>query len=379
MDNSTDAPRGSTQKLGMKSTPSPVPGQQVAAPLVSILIPAFRATWLNEAIASALAQTFSDFELLISDDSADDRIEQLVGKWSDPRIQYFKNPNRGAPGSNRDHLISRARGEYLKFLFDDDLLYPRSVEILVAMARKTGCQLAFHSRDIIDERGKRIGRERLFIAPDRENRLEFLRYKARRKAAFLDTVKMALLRKPDFAIVAPEYFFNEMLGKISNSIGEPTNLLIHAETLRRLGKPFQVGDHRLRFLTDMALYANFFASGATVAGTSWVGSAFRRHGAQTSTPQYPGYSAGLFEWDLFGRWAFDIGALSHHRFQSQHARVMAIYNQHADIYPELRYFMDLPIGLEDGVLLGQRFDEAQQLAYRAIDERRARLTGGGVC
>lgn len=358
----------------MKSTGSPT-----AAPVVSILIPAYRATWLNQAIGTALAQTFSDFELLISDDSADDKIEQLVGKWSDPRIQYFKNPKRGAPGSNRDHLISRARGEYLKFLFDDDFLYPRSIETLVAMARATGCKLAFHSRDVIDERGKWIGRDRFFIVPDRENGLEFLLYKARRKAAFLDPVKMAMFRKPDSVIVAPQYFFNQMIGKANNLIGEPTNLLIHAETLRNLGKPFQLGGHRLRFLTDMALYANFFASGAVVAGTSWVGSAFRMHGAQTSGRQYPGYSAGLFEWDLFGRWAFDIGALSHDRLQSQHERLMAMYKPEADNYPELRRFMDLPIGLEDAPLLGSRFDEAQQFAYQAIDERRARSTGSGVC
>ena len=119
-----------------------------AAPSVSILIPAFRPTWINEAIQSALAQTFTDFELIISDDSADDEVEKLVSTWSDRRLQYFRNPTRGAPGSNRDFLISRARGEYIKFLFDDDFLYPHSLELLLSMASRTGCALAFHSRNV---------------------------------------------------------------------------------------------------------------------------------------------------------------------------------------------------------------------------------------
>ena len=149
-------------------------------PSVSILIPAFRPTWINEAIQSALAQTFTDFELIISDDSADDEVEKLVSTWSDRRLQYFRNPTRGAPGSNRDFLISRARGEYIKFLFDDDFLYPHSLELLLSMASRTGCALAFHSRNIVDENNNIMEQPRFEIRPDRRDRFNSLRFKLRR-------------------------------------------------------------------------------------------------------------------------------------------------------------------------------------------------------
>jgi hypothetical protein len=121
----------------------------------------------------------------------------------------------------------------------------------------------------------------------------------------------------------------------------------------------------------MLLYATFFASGAKVAGASWVGSAVLKHEAQTSGRQYPGYSAGVFEWDLLDRWAFDIGCLSHDRLQGQHELVMAMYQREVN-YPELRRFLELPIGLEDALLFGSQFDGAQQFACQAIDEPRGR-------
>ena len=50
------------------------------APSVSILIPAFRPDWLDVAVASALAQTHNDFELLVSDDSAGDAVASVMSK-----------------------------------------------------------------------------------------------------------------------------------------------------------------------------------------------------------------------------------------------------------------------------------------------------------
>jgi glycosyltransferase involved in cell wall biosynthesis len=56
-------------------------------PVVSILIPAFRPTWLDIAIKSALAQTYTDFELLVSDDCPNDGVRKTMEKWNDPRLQ----------------------------------------------------------------------------------------------------------------------------------------------------------------------------------------------------------------------------------------------------------------------------------------------------
>lgn len=69
---------------------------------ISILIPAFRPTFLRQAICSALGQELEDFELIISDDSGGDQIRPIVERFSDPRIRY--RPERTNTGSYADGL-----------------------------------------------------------------------------------------------------------------------------------------------------------------------------------------------------------------------------------------------------------------------------------
>ena len=288
-------------------------------PLVSILTPAYRPTWLNEAIASVLAQTYGDFEFLIGDDCPDEQVEALVSQWRDPRLRYFKNPKRGEPGSNGDGLIAAAKGEYIKFLFDDDLLYPRSVETLVNIAQICNAKLTFHRRDFIDANGT--------VIPDETS------------GPSVETLEDFERNTTDAFIMPPSRFFSRMIGGIHNGIGEPSNILIHTATLRGMPKPFQIGPYRSRFLADMALYANFFAAGLTVAASPHIGSRLRKHGGQASARGYAGYSAGIFEWDLLGRWAFDNGYISHQCFLAHHEGVMIMYQRDLDNFPELRYFV----------------------------------------
>jgi glycosyltransferase involved in cell wall biosynthesis len=57
--------------------------------LVSILIPAYKARYLREAIVSALGQTLQDIEILVGDDTANADLASLVASFRDPRIHYF--------------------------------------------------------------------------------------------------------------------------------------------------------------------------------------------------------------------------------------------------------------------------------------------------
>jgi glycosyltransferase involved in cell wall biosynthesis len=341
-----------------------------AAPSVSILIPAFRPTWINEAIQSALAQTFSDFELIISDDSADDEVEKLVRTWSDGRLQYFRNPTRGAPGSNRDFLISRARGKYIKFLFDDDFLYPHSLELLLSMASRKGCALAFHSRNVVDENNNIMGQPRFEIRPDRRDRFNSLRFKLRR--SFQWRIRRAVnanYNPRNLYPVASHFFFEKMIGRVVNLIGEPSNILIHAPTLRNIDKPFSIDGRRMRYLTDMALYSNFMARGLGIVGTDNIGSAFRVHGNQYSQRAYPGYSAGIFEWELLGRWAADAGELSLDSFKSMRELLTNEYRSQAEKFGELNDFLALGTRTLATPLLNEEFESALSKAYEAIEKR----------
>jgi glycosyltransferase involved in cell wall biosynthesis len=95
--------------------------------LVSIGIPTFeRAESLDRAVRSALAQTHSDLEVVISDNASQDGTEQL-GRWfaaSDPRVRYVRHEHNRGPTANFNFLFKACRGEYVLMLADDDWLDP---------------------------------------------------------------------------------------------------------------------------------------------------------------------------------------------------------------------------------------------------------------
>ena len=98
-------------------------------PLISIGIPTYEMSgngveYLNELLETISYQTFDDFEVIISDHSIDTKIEDFIISSSfNFKIIYFKNKTmRGNPSSNINKIIKESNGEYIKFLFQDDLL-----------------------------------------------------------------------------------------------------------------------------------------------------------------------------------------------------------------------------------------------------------------
>lgn len=90
----------------------------------SVVIPVFnRAELLKSAIASVLAQTARDFELIIVDDGSDDDVGAAVSEFSDSRIILIRQQNRGASAA-RNRGIDAARGRHVAFLDSDDLYLP---------------------------------------------------------------------------------------------------------------------------------------------------------------------------------------------------------------------------------------------------------------
>ena len=99
--------------------------KQVATekPLVSIIITSYnRAHFIDEAIRSALAQDYENFEIIISDNSSTDNTDDIVNKYiSDPKIKYFKNEvNIGMIPNFKIATEERARGEFIVYLSSDD-------------------------------------------------------------------------------------------------------------------------------------------------------------------------------------------------------------------------------------------------------------------
>ncbi len=89
-------------------------------PTVTSVVTTFnRERYLKAAIGSVLAQTFTDFELLILDNSSTDGTEQLVKSFGDIRIRYVRHA-RITIGQQRNLGVNEARGEFIAFLDDDD-------------------------------------------------------------------------------------------------------------------------------------------------------------------------------------------------------------------------------------------------------------------
>lgn len=97
----------------------------------SITIPAYKRTYLQECIDSILAQTYTDFELIIVNDASPEDLDSIVNSYSDSRIRYYKNEkNYGAIDvvDNWNICLSYATGDYVICMGDDDKLLPNCLE-----------------------------------------------------------------------------------------------------------------------------------------------------------------------------------------------------------------------------------------------------------
>jgi glycosyltransferase involved in cell wall biosynthesis len=98
-------------------------------PTFSICIPTYNAQgYLREAIESVLAQTFSDFELVICDDASTDATADLVGEFQDERIHYLPFSENLGQSGNFNRGIDNARGEFWTLLSADDRFLPNFLE-----------------------------------------------------------------------------------------------------------------------------------------------------------------------------------------------------------------------------------------------------------
>lgn len=101
-------------------------------PKVSVIIPTYnRARIVREAIASVLAQTERNLEVIVVDDGSTDDTCSIVETLNDDRIIYFYKKNDG-PASARNLGLSKAKGEYLVFLDHDDLWPTNYLEVMVS-------------------------------------------------------------------------------------------------------------------------------------------------------------------------------------------------------------------------------------------------------
>lgn len=102
-------------------------------PRVSVFIPSYNhAPYIGAAIRSVQAQTFQDFEIVVTDDGSTDGTAEIAAALEEPRLRLKRLPeNKGAATATND-AIRRSRGEYLALLNSDDAFEPQKLERQVA-------------------------------------------------------------------------------------------------------------------------------------------------------------------------------------------------------------------------------------------------------
>ncbi len=129
----------------------------VRVPRVSIAVPVFNGErYLRESLDGLLAQTFTDFELVIADNASTDGTEAICREYvaRDARVRYHRNErNLGGPGNFR-RVFELSRGEYHKWSTADDLWHPTFVERCVAVLdARPDVVLAYPRSNIVDATG----------------------------------------------------------------------------------------------------------------------------------------------------------------------------------------------------------------------------------
>lgn len=134
-----------------------------------------RATFLAETIASALAQTVADLEVVVCDDNSPDDTPAVVGKFSDPRVRCVRNAtNLGVP-ENYNRVFALGRAEFLVLLGDHDVLEKTYLEAtLDLMCRHPEVVFVFTGLIMINDCGQPV-RKYVSMFPDVIDGRTFLR------------------------------------------------------------------------------------------------------------------------------------------------------------------------------------------------------------
>jgi glycosyltransferase involved in cell wall biosynthesis len=245
---------------------------------VSILIPAYKPDYLEKAISSARAQTFTDIEILVGDDNVDGKLREIVESFDDSRIRYLHHGFRDGR-RNSEALWHKATGTYVKWLYDDDMLMPTSVEALVhALRANPDSAMAFHERVVIDRDDNVV------------------------------QVPSPLVQAGQLARLDRSFLVLNMVANANNFIGEPSNTMIVREGVDPASLMIYRGWNFL-FLTDVAMYLNLAERAPLTLVGGHLG-CFRRHPTQNSSNANPVIAAGFYEWEALMRGEAAAGNMS---------------------------------------------------------------------
>ena len=232
-------------------------------PLVSICVPTYNGgQYLGECISSIRSQTFTDFEVLICDDQSSDGTLELARKLAqgDERFRFIPNPRRFGLVGNWNNCIRQARGEWIKFVFQDDTIAATCIEKLLDACRSSEKPFAFCDRELIFESETPESQQAWYLAHRETINSEW-------RASAVITREQVL----------------ERVGREpgQNLVGEPTATLVAKSVFSEIGE----FDTLLIHMCDL----EFWNRALTCYGAAYVPerlATFRVHAGATSAANY---------------------------------------------------------------------------------------------
>ena len=126
--------------------------------LVSIIMPSYNtAPYIKATIQSVLDQTYTNWELIIVDDCSTDNTDEILSKFEDKRIRYYKNVRNFGAAISRNKALREARGQWIAYLDSDDLWMPEKLEKQIDFMKKNGHVFSYTNYEEVDVYGNQTG------------------------------------------------------------------------------------------------------------------------------------------------------------------------------------------------------------------------------
>ena len=127
--------------------------------LVSIITPSYQtASFIAETIESVLAQTYTNWEMIIVDDCSTDATDEVVAPYlGDSRIRYLKNEKKSGAAVSRNRALREAKARWIAFLDSDDLWSPKKLEKQIAFMEENHYAFSYTKYEEIGENSKSLG------------------------------------------------------------------------------------------------------------------------------------------------------------------------------------------------------------------------------
>ena len=117
--------------------------------LVSIIMPSYNSgCYIGASISSVLAQTYTNWELIIVDDCSTDNTDTIVASFHDDRIRYIKNKKNSGAAVSRNRALREAKGKWIAFLDSDDIWNPQKLEKQLKFMTDTGYKFTYTDYNI---------------------------------------------------------------------------------------------------------------------------------------------------------------------------------------------------------------------------------------